>query len=496
MTAATGAWTRREAMGLGAAALAGAGLAACGRSAGRRRKVLFFISDGMSLGVPTLADTFSRQVLGQGTLWHRMLSDPGSSLGFFDTTSLNSSVTDSAAAATAFASGRRVCNGMLNCYADGTQLRPLCRVLKDHGIPSALVTTARVTHATPAGFFASVPHRNEEAAIALQSLENGPDLLLGGGSRYFYGPDRGDGRDLRADFRARGWHVLEDAAALRQWEGGGRALGLFAEDHFPYALDLRAEPSGPRPPTLAEMTRKALRALASQDRFFLMVESAKVDMAAHANDIAGTLWEQLALDDALREAVEFQKEFPETLIVASTDHANSNPGLNGMGKGYRESAGCFERVARAARTASWVRKTLSQAAQGKPGIGGELVRETVRQAAGYAPDAAECRALADRVFQRQVGEWSVQHANFYGLLGQVLGNWNGVGWTGVTHTADWSPLIAAGPGRDHFEGLIPNTGFYDRTCALFGLHEVNPPFAGKVEITAPSERASVADPTG
>jgi alkaline phosphatase len=496
MTAATTAWTRREALGLGAAALAGAGLAACGGGGQPRRKVLFFISDGMSLGVPTLADAFSRQVLGQGTLWRQMLSDPGSTLGFFDTASLNSAVTDSAAAATAFASGRRVCNGMLNCYADGTPLRPLCRVLRDHGIPSALVTTARVTHATPAGFFASVSHRNEEEAIALQSLEEGPDLLLGGGARFFYGPDRKDGRDLRADFRARGWRILEDAAALRDWEGRGRTLGLFAEDHFPYALDLRAEAPGPRPPTLAEMTRKALRALASQDRFFMMVESAKVDMAAHANDIAGVLWEQLALDDALREAVEFQKEFPETLIVVSSDHANSNPGLNGMGKGYRESTGCFERVAQAVRTASWIRKTLSLAAEGKPGIGEELVRETVRQASGFAPDAAECRALADRVSQRQVGEWSVQHANFYGLLGQVLGNWNGVGWTGVTHTADWSPLIAAGPGREHFQGLIPNTGFYDRACALFGLNEANPPFTGKVEITVPAGRSSVADPTG
>jgi alkaline phosphatase len=493
MTAATTAWTRREALGMGAAALAGAGLAACANRRNPRRKVLFFISDGMSLGVPTMAESLSLQVRGQGTQWARLLAEPGSTHGLFDTAALNTAVTDSAAAASAFGSGRRVYNGMLNCYTDGTVLRPLCRVLKDNGIPSALVTTARITHATPAGFFASVPHRNQENEIAEQYLEDGPDILLGGGAQHFHGPVRGDGRDLRAEFTARGYRVLEQAGELGAMDGKSKVLGIFTKDHFDYALDRQWMAA--RQPTPAEMTRAALRALAGHDSFFIMVESAKVDMAAHANDIAGTLWEQLALDDALREALEFQKEFPELLIVASTDHANSNPGLNGMGPGYRESTGCFERVARSTQTASWIRRTLSKAAETETKLGEAFVRETVLKASGYAPAPAECRALAEGVFQRKVGEWSVQHANFYGLLGQILGNWNGVGWTGVTHTSDWCPLVACGPGAEAFAGLFPNEGFYDRACAHFGVSHRNPAFSGEIEKTLPAEHAS-ADPTG
>ena len=90
-------------------------------------------------------------------------------------------------------------------------------------------------------------------------------------------------------------------------------------------------------PTIAEMTRAALARLERNARFILQVEGARIDHAAHNSDGAAAIRDQIALDEAIDVCLEFQQRNPETLIVLTTDHGNSNPGLNGMGGGYRHS---------------------------------------------------------------------------------------------------------------------------------------------------------------
>jgi alkaline phosphatase len=472
-------------------------LVSCAQRTGAPKNIIFLVSDGMSQGVPGLAESFSGIVRGRGTHFQALLASGEAAQGCFDMASENSLVTDSAAAASAWGSGRRVPNGLINQYDDGTRLTPLVPLVQDRGKAAGLVTTARLTHATPAGFLAQVPHRDYEDEIAAQYAARPPEVLLGGGAFHFEPDMREDGVDVGKALGARGLVRVADRAALLQTAGQDKLCGWFAIDHLPYTLDQMQDPGlTAAVPTLAEMTQAALRALERRrEGFFLLVEAARVDHAAHANCAAGILWEQLAFDDALGVALAYQKSNPETLVIATSDHGNSNPGLNGMGPGYKESTGCFERVARARATAPILRQKLAELQRTRKTFARATVREVLLEGTGFALNDQESAILLDALLARPVSEVFGQHAHFYGLLGQILGNWHGIGWTGVTHTADWTLSAARGPGQEAFQGLLKNTVFFERVAAFWGISHRNPANPHPATPTPPEERAST-DPRG
>lgn len=279
-------------------------------SPAKPRNIIFMVADGMSPGVPALAEGFSHIVRGKGTHWRKLAAREDVVRGFFDMASLNSLVTDSAAAASAWGSGVRICNWALNTLPDGRELTPLAPLAKQRSKRVGLVTTTRVSHATPAGFAAAAPLRDLEADIAPQFIDR-VDVLLGGGRKFFDATLRQDKRDLLAEYRAKGWAFIDSRDALLQRKtGADRLLGLFWNDHLPYTIDRDREPQlQQRVPTLAEMTRAALANLAaSNEGFLLQVEGGRVDHAAHDNDAASMLRDQLAFDDAVGVAVEFARE--------------------------------------------------------------------------------------------------------------------------------------------------------------------------------------------
>ncbi|NJK92898.1 MAG: hypothetical protein HC904_14395 [Blastochloris sp.] len=91
-------------------------------------------------------------------------------------------------------------------------------------------------------------------------------------------------------------------------------------------------------------------------------------------------------------------------------------------------------------------------------------------------------------------ELAGQQQNYYAQLGQILGNWNGVGWTGVTHTADWTLRMACGPGQEQFSGLMRNDEFFGRVLDLFQVDFRNPEYHGPIPDAMPAVRGA-ADPT-
>lgn len=497
MRQTAGGWTRRETLGLGALAagvLGLPGLAGCLPSR-KPKNILFLVSDGMSAGVPAMAEAFSKQVRGKGTCWHHLSVDADTARGFFDMSSMASLVTDSAAAASAWGSGQRVLNGVINQYPDGTSLKPLCKILQEKGYRTGLVTTARITHATPAGFFADVPHRSQEDAIAAQYLDQGPWVLLGGGAKHFDGEKREDQRNLPGEFQNAGHQTARTKSELLGI-ATGPVLGLFAADHLPYTLDQKQDPVLlEKVPSLSEMTEQALKLLSRENKpFFLMIEGARVDHAAHANDAAGLLWDQLAFDDAIAVALEFQKRNPATLIVIGSDHGNANPGVNGMGPGYKESSACFERVAAFKQSFAWMRGRIKKSEEAGKKPDTALIREIVREACGFELPKADLEALLNVYLSRPVMDFSNQQKNFYGVLGQIMGNLTGVGWTGVTHTSDWTLRLAKGPGQEVFEGLMDNTEFFNRVLALWNIPFRNPVYTGEIpKVVLPP--VSSADPT-
>lgn len=425
------------------------------------RNVIFVVSDGMSLGVLALAEAFSWQVRGRGTRWAQLQRQQQTVHGFFDMASLNSLVTDSSAASSSWGSGSRVFNGAINLLPDGTRLTPICKVVKDAGIATGLVTTATATHATPAGFATVQDRRNDELLIAPQ-YRNVVDVILGGGTNFF--PEA-----LREEYRQSGYAVVTSAAELASNPSSSRLLGLFSPGHLPYVIDRRA---AVQPPDLATMALAALRMLERSPRgFLLQIEGARIDHAAHNNDIAAQLWEQLAVDDALGAALDFAQARTDTLVIATTDHGNSNPGLLTIGGKENQ---CFARIA-AAQTS--FERLLSQA-KGVDGLVDPAnLAHLIEQQLGIqaAPEHVTRLAMALREPKDLRATTVHPQGNApVAILGQICTNHFGVGWTGITHTSDHAILSAIGPGAGHFAGLHRNTEAFTMLTDLLNCPMKNP----------------------
>ena len=166
----------------------------------------------MSMGTLTCANLFSELTRKRQLAWAKMLANPSAHQALMNTRSLNSMVTDSSASASAWGSGSRVVNGALNILPDGKLLTPIYSLFAEKGWSTGLVTTAEITHATPAGFAIAIKSRGNSDGIAEQYLDRKVDVLLGGGSKFFSPNKRKDKRDLRGDFATAGYTVIRTAA--------------------------------------------------------------------------------------------------------------------------------------------------------------------------------------------------------------------------------------------------------------------------------------------
>ena len=459
-------WLKTATLGGAASVFAGARASAepHGAPAKKVRGVVFMVSDGMSPGVLTLAETFSQLTRKTGTQWWKLLDDRSAARGLMDTASANSMVTDSAAAATAWGGGQRVNNGTINISPDGKEITPIARLLKKNGTRTGLVTTATVTHATPAGFAAAVEKRADEELIAPQYLGS-VDIILGGGAEFFDKSIRADKRDLTADFAKAGYGVVGTRDALLA-SRDEKLLGLFTRDHLPFSLDRSHNPElAARVPTLAEMADAALSRFLSGDRpFLLQVEGARIDHAAHLNDIGALLHDQLAFDDAVAAVRALIGTREDILLVVTSDHGNANPGLNGMGKTYDEST---QRFAKIVHFKASHERLLAEWEKMK-GQSADQVTRLVRSYLDFTLKPEQAEALFEIVRKHPVIQWNDQFGKPEGLLGQFAGNHTGIGWTGTTHTSDPTLISALGPQSDRFAGMVRNTDVFGHLMEMLG----------------------------
>ena len=454
-------FTRRNFMKSGAAAtlVAGvqpgvwAGTSAAREVSGRPRNVIVLASDGMSSGTLSFTDQFLRWRDGRPSHWLALYGQGGVQRGLMDTASRNNIVTDSAAAASAWGCGYRVNNGSLNMGPEGEVYEPILVSARRAGKATGLITTATITHATPAGFAANVEQRGDEPAIALQYLEREIDLLLGGGLRHFEARRRTDGRDVRADYQAAGYAYAANTTELQA--GAARAdrlLGLFASGHIPYEIDrINDSVLSERVPSLAEMTRAGLDVLRRRTSgFILQVEGARVDHAAHANDASAILFDQIAFDDAIQVAVEFAAEEPDTLVIITTDHGNANPGLSSGQDGGEQN---FSALNGFRRSQTELLRQLDAA--DTPAT----IQQKIQEASGIPLTDGEARSM-----QRQLAdEWPTAYrrmASHRAVLGQLLANHTDIGWVGDAHTSDHVELAAFGPGSAAVKAFSQNTDLH------------------------------------
>lgn len=452
----------------------------------RPRRIIHLVADGMSNATLTCADHFSHLTRQRELTWLQLSRRPGASSGLMNVRSLNSLVPDSAAAAAAWGCGSRVVNGTINILPDGRELQTLYQLFGQAGWKRGLVTTVEITHATPAGFAVNVSDRATGDDIALQYLDRRIEVLLGGGRKFFAAATRDDKRDLQRDFAQAGYTVMQDRAALAAAPTERFWLGTFDHSHLPYTIDQRHRAAlQAAVPTLAEMTTAALRKLEREERFILQVEGGRVDQAAHMNDMAGACHDMLAFDEALDVCVAFQARHPDTLIVVTTDHGTGNPGLNGTGKGYNQTAALLQNFTTVKGSHAEIIKKI----RGITAFDGEAYKEAVksgtvvvdakqtieiiRATTGFTPTTRQAQKLL-QFFTKQ-GDTLYELVNTStAQLGQLLANHVGVGWSSTNHTSDYVPITAFGPGAERFQGFIQNVDVFRHYTQLAGIDHKNP----------------------
>lgn len=315
--------------------------------------IIFMVPDGMGLSNTTAARIFKNGPNGERLAFEKLPQ-----IGYQSTHSANSTVTDSAAAASAWASGDKFINGEISCHGDSSDgscadmVPTVLELAEQMGKATGLVATSQISHATPAAFGAHTVSRNCGAEIARQYIdESDVDVILGGGvyktasycdvyAESFNAPDK---RQYIVDkAAAKGYALVTDKDEMTAAVAAGKqkVLGLFEQNGTGqgktpeyFRVDLAASyPAGE--PTLAEMTASALDILEEdQDGFFLMVEGSQIDWEDHANNVEGLVAETIAFDAAVEEvqkwiaADEERKE--NTLLIVVADHDTAGFAVNG-----------------------------------------------------------------------------------------------------------------------------------------------------------------------
>ena len=446
------------------------------------KNVIFFLGDGMGLTTMTAARIYSVGEDGELTM------DTLPETAFVKTFSNDAQVTDSAPSMSAYMTGVKMNNEVLSMSPDTVAIDPvldangnklanncgskngvpvttLLELAKAGGMSAGVVTTTRVTHATPAATYSHICHRDLENDIAAAAVPGGAgynsalstsglDVLLGGGKQFFVpskdGGKRSDGRDLIGEMKAKNYTFASNSSEFNAIDGTKteRLLGLFTQSHMSYDLD--RDPA--KEPSLAEMTTKAMDVLSRNKKgYFLMVEGGRIDHALHETTAKKALQDTVAFDDAIKAALAKAKlsdpELKNTLIVVTADHDHTLV-LNGYAK-------------RTGKTAA-----------GNPGVLG-LVKNYVSGATEKDLDGApysiigfgngENRTQGTRASMASLDD-SVTGANTYHQESAIR-----VSAGSETHGGTDVFLGAIGNGADTFSGTIDNTKVFGLVKNAAGL---------------------------
>jgi len=296
--------------------LAGCGILSVPAEDRGAKNVILIVGDGMGA-----AQRDAIQLVSVGA-HKKSIMDSLPHVGLVGTNSANSDypVTDSAAAATAMASGVKTFNGWVGVDTSNNAVPTVLEQAKAAGKVVGLVTTSSVTDATPAAFAAHIADRNQERHIAQQYLEESePDIILGGG-RGSWEPTEQEPEDLTERAQEQGYTYLTDRTALNS-TSDRKLLGLFAEEQM-YVAAPEGEGDSYKPAvSLPEMTRKAIGILSEDpDGFFLLVEEEAIDSMGHVGNGTLMLKAGKALNQSVKIAKDFADENGDTLLVVVGDH--------------------------------------------------------------------------------------------------------------------------------------------------------------------------------
>jgi alkaline phosphatase len=330
---------------------------------GRAKNIILMIGDGMGISTVTAGRIFTGQAMGQDGESHILEMEKLPYTAFSRTYAHDAQVSDSASTVTALTTGAKTSIRTIgvdqsvpygDCAASkGHELTSLFELAEDAGRATGVVTTARITHATPSGVYGHVANRGWEndsvmgeatlaegcIDLARQLVEwprgDGLEIALGGGRQNFLPKDttdpeysgktgkRSDGRNIADEWAKKPnhqWIWNSEQFASVDFSGPDKVLGLFEPSHMNYDGDRPKDVGGE--PSLADMTRAAITRLRQdEDGFVLMVESGRIDMASHGNNAARALEDVMAFDAAVKMA-RAMTDPKDTLIIVTADHSH------------------------------------------------------------------------------------------------------------------------------------------------------------------------------
>ena len=420
----------------------------------KAKNIIFMVSDGMSTGTLNMADLFLNRKYGKGSNWLQLYKDNKVSRALMDTASASSIVTDSAAGSSSWGGGVRVNNGSLNVGPNGEQHLPILQKFKKAGKMAGCVTTVAITHATPAGFCINSNKRSAQDDIAEMYLDLGFDVMLGGGNNNFDPKVRKDKKDIYAGFYAKGYQIAKNRNELLALKNDQPMLGVVDDDAVPYAIDRINTPElKSKIPTLAEMAQKAIDRMKDHKKgFVLQIESGKVDWAAHANDIAGLIHEQITFDEAVKVAMDFAEKDGNTLVIITTDHGNANPGVI-YGKNANDN---FDSIQKYTHTNEVILNSFNS------NTTASQIREKFEASNGKAvsdEEAKEILSYYNGLHKQEDGLYNYKKLPFKALA-DIQQKYNSVGWISMDHSADYVELAMYGPGSELLKPFVKNTDLH------------------------------------
>jgi alkaline phosphatase len=241
-------------------------------------------------------------------------------IGFHKNQASDNYITDSAAGATAFATGKQTYNGAIGLDSLQMPSVSLLELAELKGLATGLVTTCDITDATPSSFIAHQKNRSMHEEIAKDFLQTDVDVVIGGGSKYF--SKRSDQINLFDSFQKKGYQVLSTIDQLEKIKGG-KVIDLYADEN-PIKM------SEGRGDALLKSTKKAIEIVNQNPKgFFLMIEGSQIDWGGHANDTEYVVNEMLDFNKTIGYALDFAEKNKETLVIITADHETGGMALLG-----------------------------------------------------------------------------------------------------------------------------------------------------------------------
>lgn len=272
------------------------------------KQVIFIIGDGMGLNQVSKLD-FPNQF------------ERSQYIGLSKTYSASHKVTDSAAGGTALACGTKTKNGMLGMNADSIPVNSILTILKEKGFSTGLVASCRITHATPASYYAHQPNRNMDAEILADLYANGPDVFVAGGNKLL----------STASLEKAGYKYIDNIADLQKQENGKIACVLAPED-MPQAPE--------RGNQIVLGAAEAIRLLEKNEKgFFLMIEGSQIDWAGHGNNASYMEAEMEDINKVIGLCMDYADANPGTLVIITADHETGGTTIVGENKEYKYTTG-------------------------------------------------------------------------------------------------------------------------------------------------------------